>query len=83
MAEAVVAIEPDPEMAKQAQALLVELEVDNAVVAEGDPTKGDPAHGPYDVIFVNGSVEVLPDALVDQLKEGGRLVALFHDGAFG
>ncbi len=46
MAEAVVAIEPDAEMAAQAQALLVELEADNAVVSEGDPAKGDPAHGP-------------------------------------
>ncbi len=35
------------------------------------------------MIFVNGSVEVLPDALTEQLKQGGRLVALFHDGAFG
>lgn len=83
MAEAVVAIEPDEEMAAQAQMLLVELEVDNAVVSQGDPAKGDPAHGPYDVIFVNGSVEVLPDELIEQLKQGGRLVALFHDGAFG
>ena len=83
MAEAVVAVEPDPEMAAQAQSLLVELEADNAVVTQGDPAKGDPAHGPYDVIFVNGSIEMLPDALVAQLKEGGRLVALFHDGHFG
>lgn len=83
MAEAVVAIEPDAEMAAQAQTLLVELEVDNAVVSQGDPAEGDPAHGPYDVIFVNGAIEVLPDTLVEQLKEGGRLVALFHDGNFG
>lgn len=80
MAEAVVAVEPDPELARQAQELLVELEVDNAVVAEGDPAAGDPAHGPYDVIFVDGAVETLPEALIRQLKEGGRLVAIFRDG---
>lgn len=83
LAEAVVAVEPDPELARQAQELLVELEADNAVVAQGDPAAGDPAHGPYDVIFINGAVETLPDALVEQLKEGGRLVAIFRDGPVG
>lgn len=83
LAEAVVAIEPDAALARQAQSLLVEIEADNAVVAQGDPAAGDPAHGPYDVIFVNGAVEVLPDALVEQLKEGGRLVAIFRDGPVG
>ena len=83
MAEAVVAIESDPAMAETAQGLLADLEVDNAVVAEGDPAKGDPDHGPYDVIFINGAVEVLPAALSDQLKPGGRLVALFRDGSVG
>lgn len=83
MAEAVVAIEPDPELTEWAQGLLAELEVDNAVVAEGDPARGDPDHGPYDVIFINGAVEVLPTALTDQLKPGGRLVALFREGAVG
>lgn len=83
LAEAVVAIEPDAELARQAQALLVELEVDNAVVTPGDPAAGDPAHGPYDVIFVNGAVEHVPEALLDQLKQGGRLVALFREGTVG
>ncbi len=83
MAEAVVAIEPEEELARQAQSLLVELEVDNAVVSQGEPAAGDPAHGPYDVIFVNGAVEQVPDVLVEQLKDGGRLVAIFRDGPVG
>lgn len=83
MAEAVIAIEPDAELAARAQPLLAELEVDNAVVSHGAPASGDAAHGPYDVIFVNGSVETLPEALVAQLKEGGRLVALFRQGGVG
>lgn len=83
MAEAVVAIEPDEELARQAQALLVELEVDNAVVTRGDAAEGDPAHGPYDVIFVNGGVQRVPDTLIEQLKEGGRLIAIFQDGPVG
>ena len=83
MAEAVIAIESDPELAARAQTLLAELEVDNAVVSSGDPAAGDPAHGPYDVIFINGAVETLPDAVIAQLKQGGRLVALFRQGGVG
>jgi len=83
MAEAVIAVEPDAELADRAQNLLAELEVDNAVVSQGDPVKGDSAHGPFDVIFINGAVDQVPDALVAQLKEGGRLVALFRNGAVG
>lgn len=80
MAEAVIAIEPDAELADSAQALLANLEVDNAVTSQGDPAAGDAAHGPYDVIFINGAVETVPEALSAQLKEGGRLVALFRTG---
>ena len=83
MAEAVIAVEPDAELADRAQALLAELEVDNAVVSHGDPASGDAAHGPYDVIFINGAVETLPEALVSQLKQGGRLVALFRQDGVG
>lgn len=83
MAEAVIAVEPDADLADWAQTLLAELEVDNAVVSHGDPAKGDPEHGPFDVIFVNGAVEELPESLTDQLKSGGRLVALFREGSVG
>ncbi len=79
MAEAVVAIEPDADLAETARSVLAQLEADNAVVLQGDPAAGDSAHGPFDVIFVNGCVERIPDALLTQLKAGGRLVALFAD----
>lgn len=83
LAAAVVAIEPDAGLAAQATEALEKLEVDNAVVSQGEPTAGDPAHGPYDVIFVNGAVERVPEALTDQLKDGGRLVAVFLDRGVG
>jgi protein-L-isoaspartate(D-aspartate) O-methyltransferase len=83
MAEMVVAIEPDPALADAARAALAQLEVDNAVVLQGDPAAGDAAHGPFDVIFINGCVEQIPDTLTDQLKTGGRLVALFAERGMG
>lgn len=83
MAQAVIAVEPDPALSGQAQAVLAGLEIDNAVVSEGDPAAGDPAHAPFDVIFVNGAVERLPGALLDQLRDGGRLVAVFDENGAG
>lgn len=83
MAEAVVAIEPEESFRSAAQSTLDALEVMNAAVTGGKPAEGDPAHGPYDVIFVNGGVEQVPAALTDQLKDGGRLVAIFMEGAAG
>lgn len=83
MAEAVVAIEPEESHARTAQRLMDELEVVNAAVAIGEPALGDAVHGPYDVIFINGAVEQIDDGLVGQLKDGGRLVAVFREGAVG
>lgn len=80
---AVIAVESDPAMARQAAETLNALEIDNVVVKEGDPAAGDSAEGPYDVIFVNGGVETLPEALTDQLRDGGRLVAIWMEGELG
>ena len=83
LAEAVVALEEDAAMAADAQAALAEMGVDNAAVIEGPLAEGAPQHGPYDVIAIQGAVETVPDALCDQLKEGGRIAALFMEGTLG
>jgi len=83
MAQAVVAVEQDKDMAREAQDALVAAGADNAVVHEGPLLEGAPQHGPYDVIVIQGGVAQIPDALTDQLKEGGRIAALFMDGALG
>jgi protein-L-isoaspartate(D-aspartate) O-methyltransferase len=83
MAEAVVAVEEDPALAAEAEARLAGQSADNAVVHVGTLTAGDPDHGPYDAIIVEGGVGQMPDALADQLKLGGRIIALFVDGVQG
>ncbi len=75
----VIGIEPAEDLAKSAGDALTSLEIDNAVISAGDAAAGDPGHGPFDVIFVNGAVEVVPTTLTDQLKDGGRLVAIFRE----
>ncbi len=57
--------------------------MDNAVVVRGDLTRGVPRQGPFNVILVNGAVETLPQALVDQLADGGRLVMVRRQGRVG
>lgn len=83
MAEAVVAVEEVEGMAAQAQERLSQAGVDNVAVEAGPLAKGAARHAPYDVIIVEGAVEQIPDALADQLKEDGRIAAIFAEGAVG
>jgi len=83
MAQAVVAVEQDEDMAREAQDALMAAGADNAVVHEGAMVAGAPQHGPYDVIVLQGGVTDVPSELTDQLKDGGRMAALFMDGVLG
>lgn len=83
MAEAVVAVEDSVERVAAAEAALSEAEVDNVAVIEGALADGAAKHGPYDAILVNGAVEEVPATLIDQLKIGGRIVAIFQSGRLG
>ena len=80
LANSVVAIEVDAELAALASEKLVDLGVANAAVVTGPLEEGFPSEGPYDVIFLGGAVEFVPEALLAQLKEGGRLVAVIGYG---
>lgn len=83
MAEAVVAVEEDAGLAREAQALLAEHGGDNIVVETGPLSEGAAAHAPYDVILIEGGIEVLPEAIGEQLREGGRIACLFMEGDLG
>ncbi|MBE0555306.1 MAG: protein-L-isoaspartate O-methyltransferase [Rhodobacteraceae bacterium] len=83
MAEAVVAVEEDETLAAEAGRALSSEGVDNAVVMTAALAAGAPKHGPYDVITVQGGVEVLPPAILDQLKDGGRIGVIFMEGPLG
>jgi protein-L-isoaspartate(D-aspartate) O-methyltransferase len=76
LAEKVVAVEEQMELAEKARQLLTRLHIPNAEVITGPLAPGYAASGPYDVIFINGAIEVLPDVLGEQLAEGGRMVAV-------
>ena len=83
MAASVVAVEEDAEMAADAEAALAAHGIDNAAVVAGPLAEGQAKAAPFDVILVAGGVETLPAALTDQLRDGGRIAAIFMDGALG
>jgi len=83
LADTVVGVEEDPAMAAEAQQLLSAEGVDTAVVIAGALAAGAMKHAPYDVITIQGGVEMVPEALLAQLKDGGRVGALFMEGALG
>ena len=83
LADAVVAVEEDAGLAAEAQRVLSNEGVDNAAVIAGPLAAGAAKHAPYDVITLQGGVETVPDAVLAQLKEGGRIGAVFMDGAVG
>ncbi|MBE2277499.1 MAG: protein-L-isoaspartate O-methyltransferase [Rhodobacteraceae bacterium] len=83
LAQTVVAVEEDEAMADEAQRVLSQEGVDNAVVVRGPLTGGAAKHGPYDAIVIEGGVEAVPAAILEQLRDGGRIAAIFMDGGLG
>ena len=83
MVDAVVAVEEDEAMAKAAEATLAAQSVHNVAIVRAPLKDGAAKHGPYDAIIIEGAVEVMPDAILAQLKDGGRIAAIFADGALG
>ncbi|SLN74262.1 Protein-L-isoaspartate O-methyltransferase [Roseivivax jejudonensis] len=83
IAEAVVAVEEDESLADEAEALLSEHHADNVILHRGPLTEGALEHGPYDAIVVEGAVEQVPQALLDQIKEGGRIACIFEERRLG
>ena len=74
MAAEVHTVEVIPELAAQATKILAELGFSNIQVHDGDGSQGWPAASPYNAILVAAAAPSVPQPLLDQLAEGGRLV---------
>ena len=70
-------------MANEAEEILTEVGADNVVIQIGKLEDGAPEHGPYDVIILQGGVEKIPSSILKQLKNGGRLGAIFVEEGLG
>lgn len=74
LASSVVAVEEDADIAACATENLQRLGYDNVAVLDGNHAEGFAREAPYNVVFVEGSVEKVPQAWLDQLAEDGRLI---------
>ncbi len=83
LANTVVALDGSPELAKAAAATLANLGIDTVAVVEGDMAAGYPKQAPYDVIFLGGAVFEIPEDILQQLGDGGRLVAVVRGPGAG
>lgn len=84
LAGTVIVVTPDEGAARQLESLFDDLGVDNAVVTvNDDPLAGHPSQAPFDVILLAGAVDDVPSRLLDQIGEGGRLVAVIEGGRVG
>ena len=83
LARRVIALAEDDALAAAAARALAAVGAGNALVITGTLAGGSPREAPYDVILLNGSTEVAPQALLDQLADGGRLVVVFGRAPIG
>ncbi|MGI9406099.1 MAG: protein-L-isoaspartate O-methyltransferase family protein [Hyphomicrobiaceae bacterium] len=83
LAESVVGLEGDEALSERASATLAEQGVDNSAIVAGALREGRADQGPYDVIVLEGRVPEVPETYRDQLKDGGRLVAIVGDRPLG
>lgn len=83
IADAVIALEDSADRVADAEAALAEAGVDNVAVVEGPLAEGAAKSAPYDVIIIQGAIETVPEALISQLKDNGRIVAIFMEGTLG
>ena len=83
IAEVVIAVEDDSSLASEAEEILSEIGMDNVVVQVAKLEEGAPEHGPYDVIILQGGVEEIPTSILKQLKNGGRIGAIFIEKGLG
>ena len=81
LADEVVALEADPELAAVARQFLSKNA--NVTIVTGPLPEGAPDKAPFDVIFINGAIEIYPERLLRQLADGGRLVAIVSERGRG
>ena len=81
LASAVVGVEDDAALVEKANTILADLDIGNAAVLEGELAEGVPSEAPFDAIVIEGAVDYVPETLLGQLRDGGRLVAIVTEGS--
>ena len=79
LAGTVIALDVDKSLASEAERTLSAVGADNAIVVTGPLAEGYARQAPYDAILLGGAVDHLPQALADQLAEGGKIVGVLRE----
>jgi protein-L-isoaspartate(D-aspartate) O-methyltransferase len=79
----VVSLDPDPNLSFAARAALESAGIHNVRTVSTAAADGWADDAPYDLILLNGSAEIVPDAWLAQLADGGRLGVIVRQGAAG
>lgn len=74
LAKHVYSVERWWQLADSAKIVMDRLGYHNATVVTGDGSRGLPEYAPYDAIVVSAAVQQIPQALIDQLKDDGRMI---------
>jgi protein-L-isoaspartate(D-aspartate) O-methyltransferase len=80
LAAKVIGLEQDADLVRVASDMVPAVGATNIAIVQGSLADGHRGAAPYDVIVVNGAIEAAPEALLGQLAEGGRLVAVVQSG---
>ncbi|WP_208435966.1 protein-L-isoaspartate O-methyltransferase family protein [Bartonella phoceensis] len=83
LARSVIALESNKTLSECATEILERHQCDNVVVVHGPLEQGYAVEGPYDLIFIEGAVDFIPESLFNQIKDGGRLIAVEGHGNSG
>ena len=83
LANSVIAVESSEDLVSRSSETLVDLGYDNVAVVQAELEVGCPSEAPFDVILIEGAVSTLPQALLDQLRDEGRLVVVEGEGLSG
>ena len=78
LVESVIAIETRAQMVEKAQQAVAGLDIGNVAVIKARLQDGYASEAPYDAIIIEGAVEQIPQSLLDQLSDGGRLAAIWR-----
>src|ERR1700722_5523063 len=80
LAAKITGLDQDADLVRVASDMVPAVGATNISIVQGPLADGHRAGAPYDVIVVNGAIEAAPEALLSQLAEGGRLVAIVQAG---
>jgi len=80
LANSVIALEENAALADAAEAAIAESTISNVAVVRGPLVDGWAAEAPFDLVFIGGAIGVIPEAIANQIRDGGRLIAVEGQG---